>query len=125
MKCTDFTGTSLMQANFGPQQKIEAGTNCRTNFSHAVLDVNAIDTEHWGKTDFTWTDFQNLSTATFNLAGARLAGANFSAPSASGTTAGSRPGQHYPDPDDYDLRRRAFTASSSAFHTTTGIASLL
>jgi uncharacterized protein YjbI with pentapeptide repeats len=83
MKCTDFTGTSLMQANFGPQQKIEAGTNCRTNFSHAVLDVNAIDTEHWGKTDFTWTDFQNLSTATFNLAGgniagARLVGANFS-----------------------------------------------
>lgn len=83
MQCTDFSGTSLIQANFGPHQKIKAGTNCRTNFAHATIDVNAIDTEHWGKSDFSWTDFQNVSSATFDLAGddianARLAGANFS-----------------------------------------------
>lgn len=81
--CTDFSDTSLLLAEFGPSQDIEAGNNCRTNFTRAVIDVNAIDTAHWGKTDFTDADFKNVSPQTFSLAGAditnaRLAGANFS-----------------------------------------------
>ena len=81
--CTDFSDTSLLLAEFGPSQDIAAGDKCRTNFRRAVIDVNAIDTEHWGKTDFTDTDFKNVSPQTFSLAGADitnaiLTGANFS-----------------------------------------------
>ncbi len=81
--CTDFTGTSLMEAEFGPSQDIVAGNNCRTSFAGATIDVNAIETEHWGKSDFSFTDFKNVSPQTFTLAdaditNALLDGANFS-----------------------------------------------
>ncbi|WP_025367471.1 pentapeptide repeat-containing protein [Thioalkalivibrio paradoxus] len=82
-RCTDFSGTSLMHAEFGPRQQIAAGDGCRTDFSHATLDVNAITTDHWGQIDFTRTNFQNVSPSTFSLkgkdiTGAILVGANFS-----------------------------------------------
>ena len=83
MTCADFSGTSLMKAQFGPQQNIQAGSGCRTKFIGSAIDVNAITTDNWGKTDFTNANFQNLSPATFSLSGkditgALLAGTNFS-----------------------------------------------
>ena len=83
MTCADFSGTSLMKAQFGPQQNIQAGSGCRTKFNGSAIDVNAITTDNWGKTDFTNANFQNLSPATFSLSGkditgALLAGTNFS-----------------------------------------------
>ncbi|MFP5246874.1 MAG: pentapeptide repeat-containing protein, partial [Thermoanaerobaculia bacterium] len=81
--CTDFSDTSLLQAEFGPSQDITGSPTCRTSFVGATIDVNAIETEHWGKVDFSFAAFANVSPQTFNLAGvditnARLAGANFS-----------------------------------------------
>lgn len=80
--CADFSNTSLMEAFFGPLQKIVKGNGCRTKFVGARLDVNAITTDHWGKIVFTDADFQNLSPSTFNLrqkdiTGAILVRANF------------------------------------------------
>jgi uncharacterized protein YjbI with pentapeptide repeats len=81
--CTDFTGASLMQADFGPAQNFPSNFVCRSKFVSAKIDVNAIDTTNWGKIDFSFADFQNVSPATFNLkgkdiTGAILAGVNFS-----------------------------------------------
>ena len=73
--CTDFTGTSLMKAQFGPAQSIAAGADCRTSFRYATIDVNAIDTGNWGKTDFSYTNFQGVSPSTFNLIGKDITGA--------------------------------------------------
>jgi uncharacterized protein YjbI with pentapeptide repeats len=67
--CADFSDTSLMKAQFGPQQNIQAGNGCRTKFNGSAMDVNAIATANWSKSDFTDTIFQNLSQATFSLAG--------------------------------------------------------
>jgi uncharacterized protein YjbI with pentapeptide repeats len=67
MTCTDFSNTSLMKAQFGPLQNIQPGNGCRTNFTGSTIDVNAIATSNWGKSDFTDTIFQNLSPATFSL----------------------------------------------------------
>jgi uncharacterized protein YjbI with pentapeptide repeats len=75
MTCADFSNTSLMQAQFGPQQNIQAGSGCRTTFNGSAIDVNAITTDNWGKTDFTSTKFQNLSPATFSLSGKDITGA--------------------------------------------------
>lgn len=73
--CADFSNTSLMNANFGYSQNIQAGTGCRTKFVGATLDVHAISTAHWGKTDFTNANFQNLSPGTFDLIGKNVTGA--------------------------------------------------
>lgn len=73
--CAEFSGTSLMQAQFGPVQTINAGSGCRTNFKGATLDVHAIALSNWGKTDFTKANFQNLSSDTFSLAGQNISGA--------------------------------------------------
>ena len=67
MTCTDFSGTSLMKAQFGPMQNVQAGNGCRTKFNGGTLDVNAIATNNWGKSDFTDAIFQNLSPSTFSL----------------------------------------------------------
>src|SRR6185437_8307936 len=75
MTCTDFSGTSLMKAQFGPMQNIQAGNGCRTKFNGSTLDVNAIATSNWGKSDFTDTIFQNLSPSTFSLDGVDITNA--------------------------------------------------
>jgi uncharacterized protein YjbI with pentapeptide repeats len=80
--CADFSETSLTQARFGPLQTILAGTNCRTKFVGSTIDVKAITTDHWGQTDFTNANFQNLSPSTFDLVdkditGAKLGNTNF------------------------------------------------
>lgn len=82
IQCADFSHTSLLQANFGPYQNITAGDGCRTNFSYATMDVNAINSSNWGKTDFTYTNFQNVTPSNFSLSGkdisnAILVGARF------------------------------------------------
>jgi uncharacterized protein YjbI with pentapeptide repeats len=85
IKCADFSNTSLMQAVFGPRQKIQPGVNCRTNFTAATIDVRAITTDHWKDINFTSANFQNLSSpSTFSLKGvdishAMLSKTNFSA----------------------------------------------
>jgi uncharacterized protein YjbI with pentapeptide repeats len=78
--CTDFSGTSLMQATFGPLQDFRTGNNCRTKFVAATLDVHLITEDlagksNWSKSDFSWANFQNLSAATFNLRGKDITGA--------------------------------------------------
>lgn len=75
IKCTDFSNTSLMQANFGPRQNILSGDGCRTRFNAATIDVTVITPENWSKIDFSNTNFQNLSPATFSLQGADISGA--------------------------------------------------
>ena len=82
IECADFSGTSLLDADFGPLQNITENTGCRTNFSEATIDVNAIRTRHWGAIDFSNTRFQNVTPGNFSLAGADisnaiLVGANF------------------------------------------------
>jgi uncharacterized protein YjbI with pentapeptide repeats len=78
--CADFTETSLIKATFGPVQNILMGTGCRTRFNGATLDVRLIGNDfagksNWSKTDFTGANFQNLSPATFSLAGKDITGA--------------------------------------------------
>lgn len=75
LNCTDFSQTTLMQAEFGPLQQIAASTDCRTSFSAATLDVNAITTDHWGVVDFSHAKFQNLAPSTFSLKGKDISGA--------------------------------------------------
>src|SRR3546814_13086946 len=75
MDCTNFSKTSLMQADFGPAQNFPDDPQCRTNFTEATLDVAAIDTSNWGVSDFTRANFQNLSPSTFNLIGKDTTGA--------------------------------------------------
>jgi uncharacterized protein YjbI with pentapeptide repeats len=80
--CTDFSNTSLMQANFGsPPEQIFAVSPaappltlpCRTKFVGATIDIDAIATANWGAVDFTNANFQGYST--FNLRGVDVTGA--------------------------------------------------
>lgn len=87
--CTDFTDTTLMQASFGPAQTFTSNPACRTKFVGATIDVHAIALANWGCVDFSYTNFQNLSPATFslsgqNITGAMLVGDNFQAIDMSG-----------------------------------------
>jgi len=80
MTCADFSGTSLMQADFGPLQDIVTGAGCRTKFVGATLDVHLITNDfsgasNWGKSDFTQADFQDLTPQTFDLRGKDITGA--------------------------------------------------
>jgi uncharacterized protein YjbI with pentapeptide repeats len=82
-QCTDFSNTSLLQADFGPQQSISPGDGCRTRFIGSTLDVHAIDVANWSSVDFTQASFQGVSPSSFSLTGkdiqgARLAGVDFS-----------------------------------------------
>jgi uncharacterized protein YjbI with pentapeptide repeats len=63
-----------MQAEFGADQVFDASGGCRTTFSGATLDVNAITVPNWGKADFTAAKFQNVKPETFDLRGADLTG---------------------------------------------------
>jgi len=78
--CADFSGTSLINATFGPVQNIVADPSCRTKFNGATLDVHMISNDpggnsNWSKSDFTAANFQNLSPATFSLKGKNITGA--------------------------------------------------
>src|SRR4051794_20812534 len=73
--CADFSYTSLMKANFGPQQNIQTGNGCRTKFIGSTLDVHAISTANWAKVDFTDAVFTNLSPGVFSLKGVDITGA--------------------------------------------------
>lgn len=75
LRCADFANTSLIQAEFGADQIFDPPTACRTTFSGATIDVNAITVPNWKKVDFTGTKFQNVKPNTFDLRGADLTGA--------------------------------------------------
>ncbi|HEX4771532.1 MAG TPA: pentapeptide repeat-containing protein [Bryobacteraceae bacterium] len=73
--CANFSNTSLMKAQFGPVQNMQTVSGCRTKFNGSTMDVNAIAASNWGKSDFTDAIFQNLSNATFSLAGIDISNA--------------------------------------------------
>ncbi|MBW7884317.1 MAG: pentapeptide repeat-containing protein [Caldilineaceae bacterium] len=73
--CADFSYTKLLTTRFGPYQEITPGDDCHTKFAHSAIDINAIDTEHWGNADFSYTRFQNVSPSTFSLQGKTISGA--------------------------------------------------
>lgn len=75
INCADFSATSLIQAQFGPTQNIVHNPSCRTKFVDSNLDVHAITTDHWGSVDFSNARFQNVSPASFSLAGKDITGA--------------------------------------------------
>ncbi|WP_299626957.1 pentapeptide repeat-containing protein [uncultured Tateyamaria sp.] len=73
--CADFSSTNLLAAEFGPAQSFVVDDSCRNDFSQATIDVNAINTDNWGQSDFSYTDFQNVGPDTFNLQGKDITGA--------------------------------------------------
>ena len=73
--CADFSGTSMVDAQFGPRQWIAHAADCRTRFIGTTLDVHAITRDHWRFVDFTDAKFVNYTAANFNLAGIDLTGA--------------------------------------------------
>lgn len=82
--CTDFSASDLTSALFAARPTIHPSKNCRTKFVGATMRIHQFPISLWRHTDFTNTNFVDLTPSSFSfrnadltnaiLAGAKLTG---------------------------------------------------
>jgi uncharacterized protein YjbI with pentapeptide repeats len=73
--CADFSSSDLTAAFFGPLPAIDRSQPCRAKFVHTTMKISQFPTSLWGYTDFTNTNFVDLTPASFSFNGVDITNA--------------------------------------------------